>query len=251
MAALPALSGLTSLQMLDLSSCSALTALPELESLPALQTLDLGGGCRKLKALPDLSNLGSLTALDLGGCSSLEVVALRSPPLGRIFKQVGCRRRSRALRRRPGCGRCTLDAAQSSRCHVTGLATCRPCPTVPPGLQALPGLNALQSLQTFELGGCWGLKVYSGDTWEPLLPHEIDGGVPSRRARPHRCIKPRHSPTWHRSVRFTRSTWKTALRSKVCPTSRRCRCCNPSRFAYRSSSTNASDTVTIKLGEYQ
>lgn len=80
MAALPALSGLTSLQMLDLSSCGALTALPELESLPALQTLDLGGGCRKLKALPDLSNLGSLTALDLGGCSSLEVVALPSPP---------------------------------------------------------------------------------------------------------------------------------------------------------------------------
>ena len=125
-----------------------------------------------------------------------------------------------------------------------------PCPTVPPGLQALPGLNALQSLQTFELGGCWGLKVYSGDTWEPLLPHEIDGGEPSRRARPHRCIKSRHCPTWHRSVRFTRSTWKTALRSKVCPTSRRCRCCNPSRFAYWSS-TNASDTVTIKLGECQ
>ena len=126
MAALPALSGLTSLQMLDLSSCSALAALPELESLPALQTLDLGGGCRKLKALPDLSNLGSLTALDLGGCSSLEVVALRSPPSDEFSNRSDTAGAPEPYGADPAAGVVPRTLRKAHGAIVTGLTTCRP-----------------------------------------------------------------------------------------------------------------------------
>ncbi len=68
-----ALKGLTALQTLDLSDCTALKNLDALKGLTFLQMLNLSG-CRALKDVDALRSLTALEVLILGDCTSLQNV---------------------------------------------------------------------------------------------------------------------------------------------------------------------------------
>jgi internalin A len=72
-----ALSGLTALTWLDLSSCEQLTDVSALSGLTALASLDLNR-CRQLTDVSALAGLTALTKLNLQGCCNLSFTPIRS-----------------------------------------------------------------------------------------------------------------------------------------------------------------------------
>ena len=71
LSSLPSLSGLQSLQKLDLQECNSLTSVP-LDGLSRLEELNLRG-CSQLQSLPSsIGNLAKLRHLNLSSCSALQ-----------------------------------------------------------------------------------------------------------------------------------------------------------------------------------
>ena len=137
------LSGLTRLQTLNLSYCIALKELPDLSGLTRLQTLNLS--CYgALKQLPDLSGLTRLQKLDLSYCIALKELPDLSGLTSLQTLNLSCCIALKELSDLSGLTR--LQKLDLSRCEA---------------LEQLPDLSGLTSLQTLNLSCCEALKELS------------------------------------------------------------------------------------------
>ncbi|CAN1270439.1 Disease resistance protein L6 [Linum perenne] len=88
---LPNMSGLTSLDFLNLEGCTELIKVTSFEKLEMLQKLNMSG-CMSIKELPDMSSLKSLHDLNLEGCTGLiKVTSFEKLEMLRKLNMSGCR----------------------------------------------------------------------------------------------------------------------------------------------------------------
>ncbi|CAN1270442.1 Disease resistance protein L6 [Linum perenne] len=178
---LPDMSGLVSLDFLNLEGCTELVEVTSFVKLEKLRKLNMSG-CMSIKELSDISGLKNLHDLNLEGCTGLiKVIGFEKLEKLRKLNLSGCR----SIKELPNMsGLTSLDFLNLEGCteliKVTSFEKLEMLQKLNMSgcmsIKELPDMSSLKSLHDLNLEGCTGLiKVTSFEKLEMLRKLNMSG----------------------------------------------------------------------------